>query len=183
MTVRYSEDSLIAGVKNTSEEIIKYLYSNNFPKAVKLVTEKSDLKDEVSDLFHESLITLIENVRHNKFKGNSKLETYLMSIVKFKFYELLRSKKKQLTYEVNDEITIQEVVTEDPDSNKSAQLLKHLDNISSECKQLLTKFYYENLNLKEIASYMSYTDSFVRVKKTRCMKKLKEAFLDSNYKP
>jgi len=183
MTARYSEDSLILGVKNSSEEIVKYLYSNNYPKAVKLVTEKSDLKDDVSDLFHESLITLIENVRHNKFKGNSKLETYLMSIVKFKFYELLRQNKKQLTYEVSDEIRIAEGVTEDHSTNKSMQLMKQLDNISKDCKQLLTKFYYENLNMKEIASHMNYTDSFVRVKKTRCMKKLKDAFLKSNYKP
>lgn len=175
MSEKLSEEKLLSGIKSCSDDVIKYLYTNNFPKAKKLVDEQAIKGVETKDLFHEALIVLIENVRHGKFKGESKVETYLMSILKFKFYAQLRKDKKNDPEKVFEKYEHTEILeVEQEHSNKMEKLAKGLKELTGECERILTRYYYENLSLKEIATDMEYTDAYVRVKKSRCMKKLRQ---------
>lgn len=180
MSEKLSEETLLAGIKNCSDDVIRYLYSNNFPKAKKLVDEESIKGMDTKDLFHEALIVLIENVRHGKFNGASTVETYLMSILKFKFYDQIRKTNKIKSYEMTESYEQTVILSEEHEQSAEIKnLAKGLKKLTEECERILTSYYYENLSLKEIATQMSYTDAFVRVKKSRCIKKLRESITKS----
>ena len=171
MSEKYTEEALVKGIKEANNQILTYLYKNNYPKAIKMAKRLSDRNLDNKDLFHEALITLIENVRHRKFKAESRVETYLMSIYKFKLYQIL--KKGSQTVELSQdyaEVDRIDVVAED---STLERLNKYLSQISQDCLKLLEGFYYRNLSMKDLAEEYNYSPGFVRVKKLRCMKKLK----------
>jgi len=174
--VKYSNADLLKGIKKPEEKIIKYLYDNNLPKVIKMSSEILGHTSQAEDIFHEALVTLIENVRHNKFKGNSQVSTYLISIVKFKMYNQLKKISKHKQLPINEEILdIPSLISDSKDRIRLLErLLEKLTELSEECQLLLQNYYYENMSMNEIADKLNYSSSFVRVKKNRCMNKLKD---------
>ena len=54
---------------------------------------------------------------------------------------------------------------------------KAWEGLCKDCKQLLKKFYYENISLKEIAYQLNKSPEAIRKRKQRCVEKLKNYFL------
>ena len=173
MSNHSAEKNLIEGIRAGSEETLNRLYRDNFPKVMKLGIRNNLSGSDIQDIYHESIIVLIENIRFGKFKADSKVETYLIGIVKYKLLEKFRRNQKTSTLELIDNIEIPILIEEENVDHRVLELAKRLKEISSECEQLLVSYYYENKNLKEIARDLNYTDAFIRVKKLRCMNQLR----------
>lgn len=178
---KYSEEELIEGLKCDNTAIIKLVYDNNIRRAYKVVLNNSGTEEEALTVFHESLIVLIENIRNKKYKGDAVLSTYLTSIIKFKWLSVLKKKKLN---DIRLNKAYESIDFYEPEEDREAKYLeleKHLGSLKEECKKLLIAYYYKKEKLRKIANDLEYTESFVRVKKIRCLKALKSIIENSNY--
>ena len=66
------------------------------------------------------------------------------------------------------------------EDNKLKATMGAFAKLGSECKELLTKFYFEKASLRDIASELSLGEASARNKKYRCIQKLREIALSSN---
>ncbi len=179
MNNNFSENDLIDGLREGRDEIIKYAYDTFKSRAYKIVLSNNGSEHEAESIFHDALIVLIENIRDQKFKGDSLVSTYLTGIIKFKWLNELKKNGRHLnTKEDFPEINL--VVNNAIDEELSIieekqwqQLELSIEKLKDDCRKLLQLYYYKNEKLKNIAQMMDYTESFVRVKKLRCMSALK----------
>lgn len=133
--------------------------------------------DESKDVFQETMIAFYENVRDNKFKGESSIATYLYSIAKFKW--LNQIKKKRVRSAHYDKLKTNEFEASPLatliDNEKRDAVLGVLTKLGEPCKKLLIATIYYGTSMQEIVEEGDYSsEQIVRNKKYKCLKRLKE---------
>jgi len=173
----YSENEIRFGVKKEDEKILAQLYAEVYPKVEQMLLKNGGKTDDAKDIFQEAFVVLIENLRENKFKGDSKVSTYLFSISKYKWYNLNKKNKNvslDLMKESKNWEASEEIIESSYDEKTLTKLKVAMSELSEECRKLLVENYYLNKDMKELAEAMDYSYAFIRVKKNRCMNTLKK---------
>ena len=156
---------------------IKEVYKRFYPKAIGMVKKLGGDENEGKDIMQLSIIDLISNLKQNKYKSNSKLESYFLSIVKFKWFDRVKKIQRERTINI-DEMKHPTEDSKDIESSDTENIIRtELLNLKQDCYRILRMFYFEKKSMKDIALAMKYTDSFVRVKKNRCMAAFKKNLL------
>lgn len=167
------EKTLIEDLKAGKSSAYKEVYGKCYKMCYALITKNNGSGEDAEDIFQEAIIVLINNLRKPEFILKAKISTYLYSVVRQMWLYKLRSKK--ITVELEERDTGFIDLGEDEISEKKVFEEKHhlvkkmLQELSEECRRLITDYYYKNLKLKDIGKAMDYSDSFVKVKKNRCM--------------
>ncbi|MEO6190920.1 MAG: sigma-70 family RNA polymerase sigma factor [Saprospiraceae bacterium] len=174
-------DSFLTALRLNEEWAFEELYKDYYPMVLKYVLNNSGNHDDAKDLFQNVIIGLIKNVRNPDFElyEGTKFGTYLMSIAqKMWLASLVKTKNKKETVDLDDINLDWRNLEDDFDiEDKEVQFKRMesaLDNIGKECKEIILNFYYNEIALGKIADIMGYTQGFIRVKKNRCMNKLKD---------
>lgn len=175
-----SKDDFLTALRLNEEWAFEELYRDYYAMILKYVTQNNGDNEAAKDLFQEVIIALIKNIRNPEFElyNNTKFGTYLMSIAQKKWLAHLVKQKNKQVVEVDDShLDWRNIDEEFLVEDKEVQYLrmeKALDNIGVECKEIILNYYYNEVSLGKIAEIMGYTAGFVRVKKNRCMNKLKD---------
>lgn len=168
---------VIEAIKAGDPNGIKYLYTQYYSMIADFILKNSGLKEDAEDIFQETLISMISNIRKADFNLTSKLGSYLYSISRNMWLYRLRKIKSgpfliKDSYEaIEDESQIPEMELFEDRHHLIAKLF---DKISVECQKILSGFYFEEKQLKDIGVQMNYTEGSIRVKKSRCMDSLKK---------
>lgn len=167
------EKQILYALKRGDQKTYQQMYIDYYKMAFSFITQNGGSKEDAEDLFQEALIVLIGHIRKPKFKLTSKLSTYLYSIIRQMWLYKLRSKKHTVELkEIKTEfVELPELCIDDEEvfETKHQLVEQLLKDISEECRKIIIDYYYKNLKLKDIGYAMNYTNSFVKVKKNRCM--------------
>lgn len=201
------ESELVIGVynKNRKAQYDMYNYCYNYFKQNYRGVFFIDGEDSANEIFQNSFIKLWENIEKKKIysengtlMGKDKkplkccLLTYFMSIAKFKFLEFVRNNpnnsnlesllNKENEYNKNELIDIMYGHSDNIQLEIIADLLSKM---SERCREILTKFYYEDKNLDRILIEIPSikTKEALKTRKNKCMTSLKESAnsIYSNY--
>lgn len=183
--IRLTDEALLQRIRTGDKQVIKYLYSHAFHTATAFVSKNRGDIDDAKDFFQEALMVLYRNTLRSDFQLTCNVSTYLYSVVRNLWLKHLNKEKKGGLSLIVDENEKQEFVLVDDDEigykkekeAKYQQIAKALKSIKEDCRRLLTDFYFRKISLKEIATLMGYTSSFVKVKKNRCMQQLKSKII------
>ncbi len=150
---------------------------------------KGGAQDE-EDLFQDSFLKLWQEIQARQIyvrdnyawrtdrNGNDRrmsasLKTYLLSIAKYKNYELIREEEVYVPEQTN----VSDREDEQPEEFTSEWIVEMCVNaLPPRCKEILTLFYYENKSLDEILDIRNENQSYDGLKsgKSKCMKSLKD---------
>lgn len=168
------------------KEVSKLYYSNratflNFGKKYGLGY------DDLLDIYQEAFMALRKHAINGKLDNvKSSLKTYLFGIGKFMIFDLLKEKKKTVTYQatlhpIHNAINMIDVEIEGDELTVEQQLLRtHFKKLGKKCQEVLTLFYARGLTIDEIVEFTDYTQSsVVRSQKSRCIRTLKEMIKSS----
>ncbi|MEP7195873.1 MAG: sigma-70 family RNA polymerase sigma factor [Saprospiraceae bacterium] len=175
-----NHENFITALRLNEEWAFEELYREYYPMILKYVLSNSGDHEKAKDLFQEILIALIKNVRNPDFVlyTGTKLGTYLMSIGQKKWLASLAKVKNKEQVEINEsDFDWRDAEGESNPEDKEVQfkkMEKALENIGKDCKEIIMNYYYNEISLGKIADLMGYTQGFIRVKKNRCMTKLKD---------
>lgn len=163
---------------------------------------KGGAQDE-EDLFQDSFLKLWQEIQTRQIyvrdnyawridrNGNDRrmsasLKTYLLSIAKYKNYELIREEEVY----VPEQLNATDSEDEQAEEYTSEWIVEMCVNaLPPRCKEILTLFYYENKSLDEILEIRHENQSKDGLKsgKSKCMKSLKDKisteFKRRNLKP
>ncbi|MBL6449518.1 RNA polymerase sigma factor [Fulvivirga sp. 29W222] len=141
------------------------LHQNIVHKVCRMYTNN---KDDHDDLFQEILLQLWQ--AYPRFKGNSKLTTWMYRVALYT--AISRNKKKQrLVSESIDSKAYEYYENHDPYRYEN---LRMAISTLSETDKALVMLYLEEKPYKEIADIMGLTETNVGVRLNRVKKKLKE---------
>ncbi len=186
MTERYTDEKIIDALrgpdKKEEEKVLKYLYRKCWPMAVKMVKKYEGTYAEAKDVFHEAMVGLYESIKSNRFRGESTVETYLLAIVKHIWFSYFKQRNKwvelpEMTYEESslDKKLDSEIlkIPEDIDEEAKKLLVKAFAQLGKRCREILQLYYYERLDMEEIARLTGLKNAnSAKTQKYKCIKKL-----------
>jgi RNA polymerase sigma factor (sigma-70 family) len=175
------ENAIIDKIKQNSDlnYCLKYLYKTYYTYLESYVLKNKGTKEDAEDVVQEVFLNFIQIIQHDKFRGESSLKSFLYSIAKNTWLSKLKKETADhkragiwVSVKENEEDDIQEQLK----TNEALGIIsKVLDSIGPICKNILNKFYYENLSLKEILPFTEFeNEQVLRNKKSKCLKTLAE---------
>ena len=179
----YSDDELLRllGSGKAMDNPVKHLYEKYFYVLSSYIEQNQGSREDAEDIFQEVVLTFIDLVRKNKFRGESSVKTFLFAVNRNIWLNELKKRGRQLKR--NEKFSVEqpdaEPGVEKMISNREArkQVFNIIESLGEVCKKILLAFYYENLPISEILTRLDYqNEQVVRNKKAKCMKSLEEKF-------
>lgn len=178
-TKQYYQESLTEAIKANSTVALQKLYEQNYPKVEVHILRNNGSKDQAKDIFQEAMIALWKAVKSDRFEAKSPtaLQGYLFTIAKNKWTDYLRSSsfkkeissEKVMTYLEDTDVEVEDDVLE----LRLRKARVAFRQLGTDCKDLLTKFYFDKMSLASIAQLLDLDKASARNKKYRCMQKLR----------
>ena len=194
-----TDAQLILGIQSNNPIVWRYICRNlksPFMATLKrFCISSSLLSNDWEDIFQESCMILMENIKQGKFeeRTGSSLFSYFVEIGKRTMQTALRKKSKHQPAPAKNEDTPhiiqlwpgstpkakeeegETVSTEYKQKEQDRFLDRVFDSIPDACKTLLKKFYWDHKPMDEIASILSLRNAdTAKTKKNRCMNQFKE---------
>lgn len=161
---------------------IEKIYKENFETVNKYLfclTKNWDLAEELTE---ETFYRAVEKI--GKFKGESKISTWLCQIAKNLYYDVLRKNKKIVNTKYNlleleaEESTEEKVILND----EKITLYKNLQKLDEKTREVIYLKITGELSFKEIGEILNKTENWARVTFYRGKQKLKEGDLNERKK-
>ena len=177
----YTDNELLAAIKSGRDinPVLRYLYRQYFDGLRIHVEQNNGSHQDAEDIFQEVLVSFIELVKLDKFRGDSSVKTFLFSLNRNIWLNELkrkgRAQAREMKYEKgkDDQAPDTAIVIAGRESRR--QLMEIVARLGEGCKKILLAFYYENLSMKEILAQTDYeSEQVVRNKKYKCLKQLEQ---------
>jgi RNA polymerase sigma factor (sigma-70 family) len=179
----YSDNEVIETIRSgrNFDETIRYLYKANFSRVHAYISQNSGTNEDGQDIFQEVIVTFIELVKLQKFRGESSITTFLLALSRNIWLNELkkrgRSNLRDEKFEKARSTVDEDVSTYMVRREMRMQVMELLDKLGETCKKILLAYYYENLSMKEILLQHNYeNEQVVRNKKYKCLKQLEQVF-------
>lgn len=180
----YSDEEVLHHIKNGTDQdgVIRHLYRSHFMAASVYVKQNSGNKEDAEDIFQDSVVSFIQLVRKDKFRGDCSIGSFMYTLVRNAWLNELKKKKRALAREEKYE---KEKVSSEADVSASIvtreikkQIVELIESLGESCKKILMAFYYDNLSIQEMLVNLPYeNEQVVRNKKYKCLQKLQEILL------
>lgn len=169
--------------RQSENEALRQLYDQYFEMIERHILKNSGSQEDVKEVFHDSLIALLKNIRKPEFVLSSSLKTYLFSISRRIWLDRLRKMNRKevplmedLNWETSD-LNIDKKIELDEGQKV---LLDILSKLTGECLNLLKLFYFFKKKMAEIATIVGLAnEKDVKNRKWRCMVKLRKIVIEN----
>lgn len=133
-----------------------------------MIIKNNGSEDEAKDIFQDALIVFWEKVTSEKLVLTSKISTYLYSVCQNLWRKELDRKGKH-----TDELKESADGT-DPDQQERINIVNQcIANLGEGCRQILTYYYFEKMNMTDIAKIMGFANAdTAKTKKYKCKQEL-----------
>lgn len=186
--VKYSDEEIISGFRNTDSRVLSYVYSTYYKIVEYHVVKNGGRKEYVKDLFQDTLSIAYDKIRYEHFELTCTFGTFIFSIAKkLWFYELRKMKSKPETlFTSMDDFGEEPVNVDELEAVITRQrklFRKHFDKLDDLCKNLILLFL-RKVPFKEIAEQMGFKDEMTAVRrKLKCKDSLMRKIInDPEYK-
>lgn len=172
-----NEFAQLTAIKASDETVLKSLYVNNYYKTEKYILDNNGSVDQAKDIYQEAFIVVWRNIQLDKFnpENESALVGYLYQVARNKWINYLNSSHFKKNTKLTDlEYRLPEEVADEEDNSFIANVKKQFEVLGENCRELLTRFYYQNESMKTIAGIFNWTEATARNNKYRCLQQLRE---------
>ncbi|HLA57145.1 MAG TPA: sigma-70 family RNA polymerase sigma factor [Puia sp.] len=175
----FSDSELVEAIreKEMLESAILQLYKDHAEITRSFIKGKGGTEQDADDIFQETVVSFIDSVQKSKFRQESGIRTFLISISKNLWYNEIRRRQRadnrERLFEADrdqEDAGVNEIIQ---DRELKKQLNQLLQDLGDSCRKILELFYYENLSMKEIVLHLHYeNEQVVRNKKYKCLQQL-----------
>ncbi len=187
--MRYSDLDFINGIKEQDEHILKSLYHQYFRMVRHFIITNNGNETDAKDIYHETLIVLINTVKKEGFILTSSLSTLIYAISKKLWYKHLQKNRNTFfvegLYEKEFEKADNEIGVSLQEHEEKEQRIQRIQvaiqSLGNKCYQILKEFYYNQLSMEQIAEKLKYNNADVaKNQKYKCLQRLKRYFLENS---
>lgn len=179
----HPESGILAKLKTGDPAAYNWIYQNCYRSATAYIRSRNGTEEDAEDCFQEALLVLVEKLRDPQFDLRVRCATFLHTVVRNLWLYQQRKRGRMLSATeaqlleiaagsgeeygaLLEEIEVQET--------RLQQVLEALDQLGEDCRQVLLLRFYQNMDEGEIAAVMNYQREFVKVKRSRCLGRLRE---------
>ena len=164
------DSEILKRISKGDERILDHLYKKYYRMMTRIVLSNNGTEEEAKDVYQEALLVFWQKAVRGDLVLTSKISTYLYSICLNQWRKELDRKSRLSSQEVDGEYY------QSYDSEERSKIVHAcIEQLGDVCKKVLTHYYFDGMNMQEIAKKLKFanTDS-VKTKKYKCKKKLDE---------
>ena len=171
--------SAIEAIRSGNQKAVENLYNTHRKPFSAWARKNYGIDDHtISEVYQRSFITFYYNVKEGKLQQmNSSEKTYLFAIGKNLIREHFRIKARQeqsLSVHIDAQEIDYGIMERYEESHRKEKVNRLLSQIGEPCNTVLKLYYFQNLNMKEIAKKMDYkTEQIAAKRKFICLKQLR----------
>ena len=169
-----TDQEIISSLKSNRPQLgLKELYKQYTP-VKKFIINNGGSADDAYDIFQEAILVFYDKVLHTEFELSSTIGTYLFSISKYKWKQVLIAKNR-----LNEYVGLFSEGAFIVEENESYfQIAENaLAQIGEKCKAILVSFYHYKLSMTKIAETYGFTsENVAKNQKYKCLEKARNAF-------
>lgn len=169
----FTDEDIILGLRKRDNQVIGFIYKNDFSKISSLITNNNGSDDDSEDVFQEALIVIFKRLRDEPdFELSSTFSTYLYSIARLIWLKKLRDTRKmevtELKREMEEYIEFEEPPPVADKDLRLAVYQRNLKLIPEDCQKILT-LTAQDMAAKDIAEKLGFrSDTYVRKRRHFC---------------
>ncbi|MDE0470484.1 MAG: sigma-70 family RNA polymerase sigma factor [Ekhidna sp.] len=150
------------------EQALDYLYKKYYRMMTRIVLSNDGTEEEAKDVYQEALLVFWQKAVRKDLILTSKISTYLYSICLNQWRKELDRKSRLSSERVEGEYFQQH------DSKERLKIVTGcIEELGDVCKKVLTYYYFDGMNMQEIANKMQFANTdTAKTKKYKCKKKL-----------
>lgn len=177
----YTDSELLEALRSGKgmNPVLKFLYRQNFEVLKVYIIQNSGSEQDAEDIFQEVLVSFIELVRLEKFRGDSSVKTFLYSLTRNTWLNELKRKGRadvrEMKFEKAKDTVDVDASQQIAGRESRKQVMDVVEKLGDLCKKILLAYYYEDRSMKEIVDIAGYdSEQVVRNKKYKCLKQLEQ---------
>lgn len=173
---------LLKALRKGDSKAFEHLYKNHYRLVSTMVFKNQGNEEDAKELFQDTMVALFKKIRDDEdFELKTQPGTYIYAIARNLWLKKLRYRKQYPTKLIED-TSVLESLPDDQDievqeteyEEKHIAVKDILYTLKQECRDIIEGAFFKKLSGLEIAQLLGYTEDFVKVKKFRCMKELKQ---------
>jgi len=183
--IQIPDPLIIQGIKNLDNDVFSYLYNKFYPEIERIILSRKGNIADAKDIFQETLIDLIIQAKSRSLKIKTEFRSYINKIAANKWYKRYQKIKKYPEISIEKDITdqISPLLKEDIERPVNFDTISiWIQYMSSSCRSIIEKFYYERKKFSEIAQELGYSNEHTaRNQKYKCIESLKDRLAANIY--
>ncbi|UKJ06359.1 RNA polymerase sigma factor [Solitalea lacus] len=181
-----SDNELIKGIIENSDEALRQLYKMYFPSILQFVLNNNGDEDDAKDIYQEAIIVVYDKIKSGSFELNSKLKTFIYSVCRRLWLKRLKlmSRSAGNVTDFQDFIPVEDDLERHEEKDAQLNLMEGaLIKLGEPCKTIIEDYYLHNQSMQEIAEKFGYTNAEnAKNQKYKCLMRLKKIFFQSSGK-
>ncbi|WP_194777987.1 RNA polymerase sigma factor [Pararhodonellum marinum] len=176
---KLSDKEILNGIrdKNQINKMLSHLYQENYAYLETCILRKYGNEEDAADIIQETFLVFIDLVVHDKFREQASIKSMLYKIANNLWVSEIRKRssmnKRNEIYESEKEIIQKDMNQQLVQFENKKFILEIFESLGSSCKELLIKFYYLEMSMKDILQMENYAnEQVVRNKKYKCLQGL-----------
>ncbi len=178
----YSNEKIIEGILNNSNEILEYIYNSYYSKIKKMVWSFRNTVLQPEDIFQEGLTRVVINIQNGKFRGESSFLTYLNSVCRnVCLKELAKQQHTELSRDVemeeeseNFELIHALLTLKNRLEEKCKNIIDIRFNLNNSANSLNEEHLNKSIPFEDVARQLNLSAANARQRFKRCLNKLRE---------
>lgn len=170
----WNDETLVEEIRKGNKEALVYLYEGNYASIRNYILKNNGGLDDVEDILQDAVIAVWQKAGQSDFELTAKLSTFLFAVAKNLWLKALNKAKRTESMEDHHEYN---AISSTPaiHGGDLRIVVAYMDKIGDTCRQLLHLFYFEEQDMKEIATRMNFANAdTAKAKKYQCFKKLEQ---------
>lgn len=161
------------------EQLFITLYKKAFPVVAKYVSKMGGSFDEAKDVFQDALVIYYEKLVSASILLHTNEQAYLLGIAKHLWAKKFREDMHCTPLDTN--LEDEGFIDQDDMQPSTGKLMHYLETAGQKCMEILKAFYYDNLQVNEIAQLFGYSGiRSATVQKYKCMEKVRETIKEKS---
>ncbi|MEM7297668.1 MAG: sigma-70 family RNA polymerase sigma factor [Bacteroidota bacterium] len=162
------DSEILERIGRGDERVLDHLYKKYYRMMTRIVLSNNGTEEEAKDVYQEALLAFWQKAARGELVLTSKISTYLYSICLNQWRKELDRKSRLSSEEVDGEDFQQH------EAKERLRIVKDcIAQLGDVCKNVLTYYYFDGLNMQDIAKKMKFANTdTAKTKKYKCKKKL-----------
>lgn len=154
------------------EQWLTHLYLSVFPTVAAYIKGNGGTLDEAKDLFQDALVIYYEKAIAGKVVIEHSEKAYILGITKHLWYHRQQKQKGLISEDI---LNYEHLIDEENLKPSANRVLHYLETAGQKCMDMLQAFYYDKLNMREIAKRFNLSgERSATVQKHKCLEKVRE---------
>ncbi len=171
---------IINGLVQNDPSTAQYVYKTLAPPLFKFVLSNNGTREEAKDLFQETYLKVLINIREKRYADREKFEAYFLTVARNTWLDHLRGQKKSFV-KVDQDKLVQ--LADNSDADALVQIIQHDQRMEAlhhvwtswkdtDCYRILHLFHFEQKRTKDIALSEQITQNTLLQRLFSCRQKL-----------